>query len=401
MKILVINCGSSSLKFQLIEIVRIEENETLLAKGLVEKIGKQDSTFKCTIGKSEPPYNLAKPIPDHKAAVDTAFEVLLGKGVIQNKAEINGVGHRVVHGGEHFRESVLIDAKVENAIQECSELAPLHNPHNLAGYRAVRDLLPAVPQVAVFDTSFHQAIPKKSYLYAIPYEYYEKDRIRRYGFHGTSHRFISQRFAQINRTNLPAWKLITCHLGNGCSVCAVVRGRSLDTSMGFTPIEGLIMGTRSGDVDLGVILYLIKHHKFGPGELEELLNQESGLLGISGISNDVRDLMRRRKEGDKRAQLAIDMFCYRARKYLGSYMAVLRGAHAIIFAGGIGENSPEVRAQICGGLQSLGVILDRDLNRSTVGVEGEISRAESRTKVWVIPTNEELLIARDTFRCIA
>jgi acetate kinase len=400
MKILVINCGSSSLKFQLIDICQIEVKENLLAKGLIEKIGKPDSAFKCTTGIGDP-YREERPIPDHKAAIQTAFDFLLGKGIIQNSAEIEGVGHRVVHGGEHFRESVLINEAVENAIQEFAELAPLHNPHNLAGYRAARELLPAVPQVAVFDTAFHHTIPERAYLYAIPYQYYEKDRIRRYGFHGTSHRYISQKFAQINRSNPRAWKLITCHLGNGCSISAVVRGRSLDTSMGFTPIEGLIMGTRSGDVDLGVILYLIKHHQFGPGELEEMLNKESGLIGISGISNDMRDLLRQRKARDKRAQLAVNMFCYHARKYIAAYMSVLRGAHAIIFAGGIGENSPEVRARICSGLRSFGVVLDRDLNKSALGIEREISSEESRTKVWVIPTNEELLIARDTVRCIS
>ena len=399
MKILVINCGSSSLRFQLIDITEIEAQEELLAKGLVENIGKPDSWFHCTF-KAGDPVNLKKEIPDHKAAVEAAFDFLLSSGVLQSKAEIEGVGHRVVHGGEHFRESVRIDPDVEKAIQECSELAPLHNPHNLAGYRAVRALLPGIPEVAVFDTSFHHTIPPKAYVYAIPYEYFEKDRVRRYGFHGTSHRYVSRRFAQIHRTAPRAWKLITCHLGNGCSVCAVVRGRSLDTSMGFTPVEGLIMGTRSGDLDLGVVLYLIHHYRFDREELEEMLNQNSGLLGISGISNDMRDLLRQRKAGDKRAQLAVNMFCYRVRKYLGAYLAALHGAHSMVFTGGIGENSPEIRAQICSGLKNLGVVLDSNLNRSTLGVEGEISTSQSPTKIWVIPTNEELLIARDTARCI-
>lgn len=399
MKILVINCGSSSLRFQFIDIDQIEVRENLLVKGLIDRIGKPDSAITCSI-KDGRRYHQQKSISNHNVAVESAFEFLLVSGIIQNVNDIEGVGHRVVHGGEHFRQSVLIDPEVEKAIEESEELAPLHNPHNLAGYRAVRALLPSVPEVAVFDTSFHHTIPPKAYMYAIPYQYYENERVRRYGFHGTSHRFVSRRFAQINRTNPQASKLITCHLGNGCSVCAIDRDRSVDTSMGFTPIEGLVMGTRSGDVDLGVILYLLNHHRYSPEELGEILNLESGMSGVSGISNDMRDLLEQRQKGNERAQLAVDMFCYRVRKYLGAYMAVLQGAHAIIFAGGIGENSPEVRAQICRGLEPLGIDLDFNLNLSVVGSEGEISAANSAVKVWVIPTDEELLIARDTVRCI-
>jgi acetate kinase len=254
--------------------------------------------------------------------------------------------------------------------------------------------------VAVFDTAFHSMLPPRAYLYAIPYEYYDLEKVRRYGFHGTSHRYVSRRFAQIHRTTPGYWKLITCHLGNGCSLCAVDRGRSIDTSMGFTPVEGLVMGTRSGDVDPGIVLYMMNRHGCNAEQIENLLNQQSGLLGVSGSSNDMRDLLRLREQGDRRARLAVDIFCYRVRKYIGAYLAVLRDAHAIIFAGGIGENSAEIRGEICGGLRNLGVVLDPKLNRSTLGVECEISAAESHTKIWVIPTNEELLIARDTVRII-
>jgi acetate kinase len=390
MKILVINCGSSSLKFQLIDIVEIEKSETLLAKGLVDKIGKEDSSAACNA------VHVDKSIPNYRAAIEAAFELLLQVGAIKSKAEVDGVGHRVVHGGDKFRESVLIDATVENAIEQYSELAPLHNPHNLNGIRAARDLLPDAPQVAVFDTAFHHTIPPKAYIYAIPYQEYARDRVRRYGFHGTSHRYICSRFAAIQQSSPQSWNLITCHLGNGCSLCAIERGRSIDTSMGFTPIEGLVMGTRSGDVDLGVVLYMMNHYRLNHDQIEDILNRQSGLLGVSGISNDMRDLFEKRSS-DERANLAIQMFCYRTTKYIGSYLAALPQVHAIIFSGGIGENSYPVREEICTGLQSLGVVLDPDLNRKMVGLEGEISAAESQIKIWVIPTNEELLIARDTF----
>ncbi len=398
MKILTINCGSSSLKFQLIDITRIEVQEDLLAKGLIERIGKPNSaiTFSATTCK---PLRREMEIRDHRAAMEVAFKSLLEGGVIRDSAEIEGVGHRVVHGGESFQQSVQIDGDVEKVIEEWAEMAPLHNPHNLSGYRAARELLPSIPHVAVFDTAFHASLPPKAHLYAIPYEFYEKDRLRRYGFHGTSHRFVSQRFVQINGPGSLSWKLITCHLGNGCSLCAIEEGRSVDTSMGFTPEEGLIMGTRSGDVDPGAVLYLVRRKRCTPEQLIDILNRESGLYGISGCSNDMRDLLQRRDEGESRARLAVEMFCYRAQKYLGSYMAALGGVHSIIFTGGIGENSFQIRAEICDGLRSMGILLDQERNRTTLGVEGEISAAESQTKVWVIPTNEELLIARDTVRC--
>jgi acetate kinase len=399
MKILVINCGSSSLKFQLLDIDRIEIHESMLAKGLVERIGKPNAaaSFMSETGKS---LHREIQIYDHRAAMEAAFEFLLGSGALESLSEIAGVGHRIVHGGEHFRQSVPIDAEVEQAIEECSVVAPLHNPHNLSGYRAARDLLPSVPHVAVFDTAFHATLPPKAYLYAVPYEYYKKDHVRRYGFHGTSHRYVSQRFAQMQGISLLSLKLITCHLGNGCSLCAIDSGQSVDTSMGFTPVEGLVMGTRSGDIDPGAVLYLQSRHQCSPEQFEDILNQQSGLYGISGTSNDMRDLLKRRGAGDSRAKLAVEMFCYRIQKYLGAYMAALGGVHCIIFTGGIGENAFQIRAEICNGLRSLGVLLDVEKNRSGLGVEKEISAAGSPIKVWVIPTNEELLIARDTVRCI-
>ncbi len=399
MKVLVVNCGSSSIKFQLIDIRRIEAQEYLLAKGMVERIGEKNSAASCTApgGAS---LRLEREIADHRSALLIVFGFLTECGAIEDRAEIEGVGHRVVHGGEHFKESVVVNEAVERAIEACSGLAPLHNRHNLSGYRAARELLPGVPQVAVFDTAFHSTLPPRAYLYAIPYEYYEKDKVRRYGFHGTSHRFVSRRLAQIHRTTPESWKLITCHLGNGCSLCAIAGGRSVDTSMGFTPVDGLMMGTRSGEIDPGIVFYLMGRRGYSPEQLEEILNRESGLYGISEGSNDMRDLLSRRDAGDERARLAVDMFCYRARKYLGAYLAALCGADAIIFTGGIGENAFQVRAEICAGLDSLGVILDAERNQQTLGIEGEISAAGSRTTVWVIPTNEELLIARDTVRCI-
>lgn len=399
MKVLVINCGSSSLRFQLLDIRRIETEEKLLVRGLIQRIGEAGSSASCTTADGRS-FNFEKNVPDHKRAIEELFNLLLKSGTLRSAAEIEGIGHRMVHGGEHFRDSALIDAAVENAIEECCELAPLHNPHNLNGYRAARELLPEVPQVAVFDTAFHATLPERAYLYAIPYETYKKDKVRRFGFHGTSHRFVSERFNQIQNDPKRSWKIITCHLGNGCSITAVDGGKSVDTSMGFTPMEGLVMGTRPGDVDPGALLYLLNRFGSDIAKLDTLLNKQSGLLGLSGSSNDMRDLLQKRKEGDRRAGLAVEIFCYRVRKYIGSYMAALGGADAVVFTGGIGENADEVRAETCQGLQSLGVILDSDKNLETRGAEEEISAAGSPCKVWVIPTNEELLIARDTVRCI-
>jgi acetate kinase len=399
MKILVINCGSSSLRFQLLDIMRIEEDEKLLVKGLIQRIGEGESSSSCTTADGRS-FNFEEDVPDHKRAIEKVFDLLLKSGTLRSAGEIEGIGHRMVHGGEHFRESALIDRDVENAIETCCELAPLHNPHNLNGYRAARELLPTAPQVAVFDTAFHATLPERAYLYALPYETYRKDKVRRFGFHGTSHRFVSDRFARIQNDPERSWKIITCHLGNGCSISAVEGGKSVDTSMGFTPIEGLVMGTRPGDVDPGVLLYLLHRFERDVSKLDTLLNKQSGLLGLSGSSNDMRDLLLKREEGDRRAGLAVEIFCYRVRKYIGAYMAALAGADAIVFTGGIGENAVEVRGEICEGLQALGVLLDPEKNRSCRGAEEKISVDGSASSVWVIPTNEELLIARDTVRCI-
>ena len=399
MKVLVINCGSSSLRFQLLDIRRVEADEKLLVRGLIQRIGEGESSASCTTATGES-FNLEENVPDHKRAIEEVFNLLLKSRTLKSAAEIDGIGHRMVHGGEHFRESALINSDVENAIEECCELAPLHNPHNLNGYRAAREILPNVLQVAVFDTAFHATLPEKAFLYAIPYETYKKDKVRRFGFHGTSHRFVSERFAHIQNEPERSWKIITCHLGNGCSMSAVDGGKSIDTSMGFTPIEGLVMGTRPGDVDPGALLYLLNRFDSDVGKLDALLNKQSGLLGLSGSSNDMRDLLSKRSEGDRRAALAVEIFCYRVRKYIGAYMAALGGADAVVFTGGIGENSVQVREEICSGLQALGITLDPVKNLEIRGIEAEISTPASPCKVWVIPTNEELLIARDTVRCI-
>ncbi len=345
MHILVLNAGSSSLKYQLIDTA--QHPERVLAKGTAERIS------------------------DPTEAVAGILESVEASGAI------GGVGHRVVHGGEQFRQSVLIDEAVERAIEECCALAPLHNPHNLACYRAARQLLPALPQAAVFDTAFFHTLPARAYLYGIPYEFYERDHIRRYGFHGTSHRYVSAKACEVIRMDPAEARLITCHLGNGCSIAAIAGGRAIDTSLGLTPLEGLMMGTRSGDIDPGVLFHLARTRGLTLSDLEDMLNRQSGLAGLSGRSNDMRDLCQAAAAGDARADLAIEVFCYRIRKYIGAYWAALNGADAIVFTGGIGENRAEVRARIMDGLECLG------------GVE-----------TLVIPTNEELLIARDTARLI-
>ena len=370
MKILVLNAGSSSLKFNLFEGTpeSIETNsERVLAKGEVERVtGMAD-------------------------ALKSVFQQIHG-------ANVDAVGHRVVHGGDRFHASVIIDAEVEKEIEALSILAPLHNPHNLEAFRAAREHLPAVPQVAVFDTAFHHTLPPRAYVYGLPYEYLTDKKIRRYGFHGISHRYVSWRFAQLHGKKRSDYRMITCHLGNGCSVCAIDHGRSIDTSMGFTPLEGLIMGSRSGDVDAGAILHLITHEHEDPALLVQVLNSASGLKGISGISNDMRDLQRKAGEGSDRAELAIDTFCYRVRKYIGMYLAAMDGADVLIFTAGIGENAAAIRARICEGLGSLGIAVDPAANAS----DSRDARAigSSKIPVWVVPTDEELLIARDTLRCI-
>jgi acetate kinase len=376
MKVLVLNSGSSSLKFELFEIAGRQERK--LARGEAARIGSTEATFSFQGERA------TRAILNHKEAITAAFESLSS---VARAAEIDGVGHRIVHGGEDFRESAILDNQVAKRIESLSELAPLHNPHNLKGYYESRALLPRAIHVAVFDTAFHQTLAPRAFVYGIPYEHYARSKVRRYGFHGTSHRYLALRFAELSGSDRR--KLITCHLGNGCSVCAIDGGKSVDTSMGFTPIEGLLMGTRTGDLDPGAVSYLAARGE----NLEEMLNQRSGLLGVSGISNDMRDLL---NDGSERACLAVDIFCYRVKKYVGAYLAAMNGADALVFSGGIGENSPPIRARICESLDSLGVCIDPARNDSAKGIETEIG--DGAVKVWVIPTDEELLIARDTAR---
>ncbi len=394
MKILVLNSGSSSLKFQL-----FGDNDRVLAHGVIEKIGHPDASITYQAGTTKSTFS--KSIPEHKDAIQAAFECMReSAGVLGNLQDIDGVGHRIVHGGLEFHKSTVITDEVIGKIEALCELAPLHNPANLKGIYACRELLPHAPDVAVFDTAFHHTLPPKAYRYGIPNEYFERDHIRRYGFHGISHRYISGRFGEIHHSSRDAYRLITCHLGNGCSVCAIDHGKSVDTSMGFTPLEGLVMGTRSGDLDPGAVLYLVNHKKREAQAIEVLLNSQAGLAGLSGISGDMRDLLEKERQGNGQAQLAIDVFCYRVKKYIGAYLAAMNGADALIFAGGIGENAPAIRARICESLEALGVRLDAAANDAAMGVEKEIGFAGAAPGVWVIPTDEELLIARDTLRCI-
>lgn len=392
MKILVLNCGSSSLKYQLID----SDSENVLAKGLCERIGIEGSKLKHQpTGKENVIFN--EYMEDHTVAVQMVIDALLNAdhGVVKSATEINAVGHRVVHGGEFFANSVIITPEVKEAIQKCAELAPLHNPANLIGINACEKIMPGVPQVAVFDTAFHQTMPERAYLYALPYEYYEKYKIRRYGFHGTSHKFVSTEAAKMINRPLEESKIITCHLGNGGSICAVRNGKSIDTSMGFTPLEGLVMGTRAGNVDSAAITYLMEKENLTPAEIDNILNKKSGVLGISGVSSDFRDIEGARDEGNLRAEAALDIFAYRVAKYIGEYAAAMNGVDAIVFTAGLGENSGSTRRLICDYLGFLGVHID-SYNNSLRGEAMEISAPDSRIRVLVIPTNEELVIARDT-----
>lgn len=379
MKVLVLNSGSSSLKYQLIETsatLMERDADRTLARGLVERIGES--------------------VSGHAAAVRVAMQDLAGAGAVSSLDEIDAVGHRIVHGGEYFSSPVLIDASVEARIEECAALAPLHNPPSLKTYRAARDLLPRAAHAAVFDTAFHATIPPRAFTYGLPHDLCERYRLRRYGFHGTSHRYVAERFAKLNGGDPARLRVITCHLGNGCSMCAVKGGRSVDTTMGLTPLEGLLMGTRAGDTDPAAAIRILEGEGLSPAGLDRVLNMESGLLGISGVSNDMRTLLEHARAGNERARLAIDVFCYRIRKYIGAYYAALNGADAVVFTAGIGENRPEIRAQVCESLEALGIRIDAERNRVAAGVEADISADGATTRVWVIPTNEELLIARDT-----
>ena len=392
MKILVINCGSSSLKYQLIDM----ETEELMAKGLVERIGIEGSRIKHeTIGKEKK--TIETPMQDHKRALELVMESLTNEeyGAIKSLDEIDAVGHRVVHGGEDFAQSVIIDEKVLKGIEDNVEIAPLHNPPNIMGIKACQRLLPKVKQVAVFDTAFHQTMPEESYIYALPYEYYEKYKIRRFGFHGTSHKYITNRAAEMLGKDVNEVNLITCHLGNGSSICAVKNGKSIDTSMGFTPLEGLAMGTRCGDLDPAILPFIMEKENLSTDEINTLINKKSGVLGISGVSSDFRDIEAARDEGNKRAKLALDIFEKRVRGYIGSYMTELDHVDAIVFTAGVGENSIEMRESIVNGLKSLGIKIDPERN-NVRGEDKLISADDSSIKIFVIPTNEELMIARDT-----
>ena len=406
MNVLVLNAGSSTLKFQLLETsaeAMAANTDRRLARGMVERIGGEAVlTARVAEGAQK---KWTAPIRDLRAAVEYVVRWLASEegGAVGTIAEIHAVGHRVVHGGERFIRSVRIDDAVLRGIEETIELAPLHNPHNLRGIQAARSALGAdVPQVAVFDTAFHHTLPDHAYLYAIPYQLYRRYRVRRYGFHGTSHRYVAWRWRQLTGAARESSKLVTLHLGNGCSACAIRNGESVDISMGFTPLEGLVMGSRSGDLDPAILDYVALKEGLSLPETEAMLNKQSGLLGISGLTNDMRELLAEADEhDDRRARLAIDIFCYRARKYIGSYLAALDGADALVFAGGIGENAAAVRARICEGLGWMGVKLDAGRNLAAVGgQEGRISTDDSRLAVWVIPTDEELLIARDTARAV-
>ncbi len=395
MKILVLNCGSSSIKYKLF---RMPENN-VLARGIIQRIGDDISeAIQQTNGYT---LKISEKIANHEQGIDLLVRMLTDpeKGAIRSAKEIKACGHRVVHGGEAYTGSVIGDDRLASVIEEYADLAPLHNPANLTGIQAATRMLGDIPQVACFDTAFHQSIPEVAYLYGLPYDLYSKYKIRKYGFHGTSHRYVARRAAKLLNRGKYEVDLITCHLGNGCSITAVKNGKSIDTSMGFTPLEGLVMGTRTGDLDPAITFHLIRKG-FQPEELDELFNKKSGLLGISKISNDVRDLEEKEQNGNRAAKLALDIFAYRIRKYIGSYLAVLNGCHGIVFTGGIGENSSRMRERVLNNFENLGICLDNEQNRAVIGEEGEIQTPDSPIKIFVIPTDEEGAIARDTYELV-
>ncbi|MGR3302744.1 MAG: acetate/propionate family kinase [Candidatus Scalindua sp.] len=395
-KVLVINCGSSSVKFQLINMA----DENVLAGGIVERVGLPKSLIKFKFGDKE----LTRECDtlDHNSAISEIIgDITHGQfGVIGHKSEVSAVGHRVVHGAEQFTESVLITDDTIKQVEACIELAPLHNPHNLKGILVCKELLPGVPQVAVFDTAFHQTMEDYVYTYALAYRFYEKYRFRRYGFHGTSHFYVANKAAEIVEKDISKLKIITCHLGNGASIAAVKYGKSMDTSMGFTPLEGLIMGTRCGDVDPAMVLFVMEKEGLSPHECDTLMNNESGLIGISGISSDMRDLIKAYEDGNDRARLALQMYSYRIRKYIGMYVASMNGVDIIVFTGGVGENAVLIRSMCCTDMEYLGIDFDEEKNKKTIGTEGELTSQDSKVRVLCIPTNEELVIARDTARIV-
>lgn len=397
MKILVVNAGSSSLKYQLIDM----SNDKLLAKGMCDRIGIEGGNFKHKVEGRED-YKLELPIANHKEAIKLVMDTLVSKehGVISSMSEIGAVGHRVLHGGEKFSGSVIVDNKVIEAIEECCELGPLHNPHNLTGIRACEEIMGKnVPQVAVFDTGFHQTMPDYAYMYALPYEYYEKYKIRRYGFHGTSHRYVSMRAAALLGKDLKDLRLVTCHLGNGSSIAAVQNGKCLDTTMGVTPLEGIMMGTRCGSIDPAIVPLIMKKENLTPDEMDRVMNKKSGILGVSGWTSDNRDIEEGTKRGDARCQLITNMLCHQLTKYVGGFAAAMGGVDAVVFTGGIGENNPAYRTYVADKLKFLGVEIDEEKNHIR-GEEVDFSTPASKVRFLVIPTNEELMIAKDTYELV-
>lgn len=396
MNVLVINCGSSSIKYKFFAM----PEGKVLASGSVEKVGESESKSKQKSAAGE--IAIEEPISDHSAGLAVIRRMLTDpeKGAIRDVSEIDACGHRVVHGAERYSDSVLIDEGVLEGIRACNDLAPLHNPPNLTGIRAAMELSPGLPQVACFDTAFHQTLPEKAFLYALPHEIYEKYRVRRYGFHGTSHRYVAKQAAEMLGVAPEKADLITCHLGNGCSMAAIKGGHSVDTSMGLTPLEGLVMGTRSGDIDPAIIFYLARKG-FSVDDLDAMMNRKSGVLGLSEISNDIRTLCEQADGGNKKADLALDIFAYRVKKYIGSYLAVLNGCQAVVLTGGIGENSTAMRERILSGLDQIGLEFDAEKNRAMVGRGGAISKESSPIKILVVPTDEEVAIARDTYKLVS
>jgi len=397
MIILVLNCGSSSLKYQVLDM-KNESEYSLLAKGLVERIGLEMGEITHRVPDKDK-FVIDKPIPDHTEGIKSVLELLVDAehGVLKSLSEINAVGHRVAHGGDLFSSSAVIHSEVIEGIQKCCELAPLHNPANLLGIMAVRSLMPEIPQVAVFDTSFHQSMPEYAYMYAIPYEYYVLDKVRRYGFHGTSHKFVAEKSAKLAGLDFNNSKIITCHLGNGGSVTAICNGKSVDTSMGFTPVEGVVMGTRCGNIDAGVVTYIQKKYELDNKGISDVLNKKSGFLGVSGVSSDARDIENAAAEGNHRAQLALDMFRYSVKKYIGAYAAAMNGVDLIVFTGGIGENDKAVRESVLTGCSFLGIDFDPEAN-DVRGEDRIITKPGSKVIATTVTTNEELVIAQETMR---
>lgn len=396
MKILVLNCGSSSIKYKLYNM----DDESVLAQGGVERIGLDEAFLKLTLPNGEKK-TLMHDMPDHKEGVNFVFQTLLSKeyGAIKSLDEIDAVGHRIVQGGDLFEKSCIVTKEVEDGIESLCDLAPVHNAGHLKGIRAVDHLMPTVPQVTVFDNAFHSTMPDYAYLYAVPYEIYEKYHVRRYGFHGTSHRYVSHRLAELLGKDIKDLKIITCHIGNGASVAAIKDGKVMDTSMGLTPLAGVMMGSRSGDIDASAVTYIMEKLGKKPQEMADYLNKESGVLGISGISSDMRDVENAANEGNERAKLALKMYFYRIKKYIGAYAAAMGGVDAIAFTAGVGENQIDMRKESCAGLEFLGIKID-DAKNNTRGKEAEISTDDSRVKVWVVPTDEEIVIARDTMNLV-